>query len=299
VGLAVAALVTVLLAGLASWWLSRSFMRPVAALTDAAEQLAQGDLGQRVPVERPDELGRLARSFNAMAANLEEQEKLRRTMVGDIAHELRTPLSNVRGYLEAVQEGVVSADAATIDSLHEETLLLSRLIQDLQELSLAEAGQLRLTVGPVDVAELLDAARRSGEPAAREQQVTLTVDALPDLPPVAADAERMGQVLRNLLANAIRHTPVGGTVTLAAAAEKAGVAIRVVDSGPGIAPEHLPYVFERFYRVESGRERATGGAGLGLAIAKALVARQGGRLSAESAPDAGATFTVWLPAAEA
>ncbi|MEZ4518946.1 MAG: ATP-binding protein [Chloroflexota bacterium] len=291
------AIVALLLAGLASLWLSRSFIRPVDALTQAAEGLAQGDLTRRVAVERPDELGRLAASFNTMAGSLEEQERLRRQMVGDIAHELRTPLGNVRGYLEAAQDGVVATDDALIASLHEETLLLSHLIQDLQDLSLAEAGQLRLSINPQAPADLLEAAVRAQRPQAGAKDITVTIDTSDDLPLIAADAERTGQVLRNLLGNALVHTPVGGEVHLSAEAKDGGVVMRVGDNGPGIDPDHLPHIFDRFYRADAARDRATGGAGLGLAIAQAYVTRQNGRLGVESRPGEGAVFWVWLPEA--
>ncbi len=218
-----AVLVGLLLAGVASLWLSRSFMQPVAALTDAAEHLAEGDLSQRVVQTGPDELGRLASSFNAMAAGLEQQERLRRTMVGDIAHELRTPLGNVRGYLEAIQDGVVAPDPATIDSLLEETVLLGRLVDDLQTLSLAEAGQLQMTLEPVAAGPLLEAAARAQRPQAEAKEIALTVTVPPALPDMLADGERLAQVVGNLLANALAHTPPGGTVTLEAAAQDGGV----------------------------------------------------------------------------
>lgn len=290
-----AALTAVALAGALALALSRRIVRPVEALTAAAREMEKGDLSQRVKVSGGDEIGKLAHAFNSMADGLAQTEQLRRTMVSDIAHELRTPLTNIRGYLEAVQDGVITADAATIGSLHEEAMLLTQLVDDLQELSLAEAGQLRLDIQPADINSILETAVTSSLPQANGKQIEMTLAAAANAPPILADPGRVGQVLRNLLSNALTHTPEKGRVQVTAVPLSDAVQITVQDSGPGIPPEHLPYIFDRFYRADPSRNRATGGSGLGLAIAKTLIEGQNGRIWAESPPDAGAVFHFTLP----
>jgi signal transduction histidine kinase len=281
--------------------LSRSVLRPVEALTHAARRMARGDIAQRVDVAARGEIGALAQAFNAMADGLARQEQLRRHMVTDVAHELRTPLTNIRGYLEAARDGVLPPDAAMLDSLHEEALLLNRLIDDLQDLALAEAGQLRLDRRPCAPATLVTSARAAALPHATERGIRLETRAAPDLPSIDVDPERVGQILRNLLNNGLMHTPHGGEITLTAARfslqPSALIHFTVRDSGPGIAPEHLPLLFERFFRADSSRTRATGGAGLGLTIVRQLVEAHGGRVWAESSPGAGASFHFTLPIA--
>ncbi|HUS17801.1 MAG TPA: ATP-binding protein, partial [Chloroflexia bacterium] len=268
----------------------------VAALTLAAGRMARGDLDQRVEIASRDEIGQLGRAFNHLADSLHTSEQLRRQMVTDIAHELRTPLTNIRGYLEAVRDGVLPAEPVVVDSLYEESMLLSRLVDDLQALALAEAGQLKLHAQPVEPAAMIERSVAGlGPPTADEPAVIMDVPA--DLPLVQADAERVGQVLRNLLRNARQHTPPHGTVTVRARAMAGAVEISVCDTGSGITPEHLPYVFERFYRADPARARSTGGAGLGLAIVKQLVEAHGGRVEVDSAPGSGATFRFTLPLA--
>lgn len=223
--------------------LSARILRPVRALTNAARQMQQGDLTQRVYVKGKDEFGDLARAFNAMAESLVHSEQLRRNLVGDVAHDLRTPLTNIRGYLEALEDGVVQATPRVMLSLKEEVLLLNRLIDDLQEVALAEAGQLRLICRPVDLAQILEQAAAVVAPQVARHQVTLTTHVTGSLPPVQADTERVAQVLRNLLNNAITHTPAGGTIRLEAAVEANSgnsVAVRVCDSGEGFLPNTSP-----------------------------------------------------------
>jgi two-component system sensor histidine kinase BaeS len=259
--------------------------------------MALGELDQRVQIDSRDEIGELGRAFNHMADSLHTSEQLRRQMVTDIAHELRTPLTNIRGYLEAVRDGVLPAQPEVVDSLYEESMLLSRLVDDLQALALAEAGQLKLrlqTCGPAGLIERSVAGL--GPPSADEPAVV--VDVPESLPAVQADPERVAQVLRNLVRNARQHTPPEGRVTIAARALPGWVEIAVRDNGSGIAAEHLPYVFERFYRADPARARATGGAGLGLAIVKQLVEAHGGRVDVDSAPGAGTTFRFTLPRAD-
>jgi signal transduction histidine kinase len=277
--------------------LSGRILRPVERLTAAAQRMERGDLAVRVQVDTEDEIGQLAHAFNAMASSLAQQEQLRRSMVNDVAHELRTPLTNLRGYLEAARDGLLAPDAALVDNLYEETMLLNRLVADLQDLAQAEAGQLTLLRQPVPLAGIVEQALAMLRPRADAKSVTLGAELPPDLPDVDIDPERVGQVLRNLLNNAVVHTPPGGQITVAAQAGDREVAVSVRDTGTGIAPEHLPHVFDRFYRADKSRARQTGGAGLGLAIVKQLVVAHGGSVTVESEPGRGSTFTFTLPVA--
>jgi signal transduction histidine kinase len=295
--LLLAAVVAGLAAVLLTVGLSRRILGPVSTLTAAARRMERGDLSQRVEVQSNDEIGELARAFNAMADGLTRLEDLRRSMVSDVAHELRTPLSNIRGYLEALQDGVVEPKREIIDSLHEEAMLLNRLVDDLQELALAEAGQLRLERQSVAPADLVNRAMEAARAQAAAGGITLQVDLPADLSLVDVDPQRIGQVLGNLLSNALTHTPPGGEVVVAAQARESEVELSVSDTGEGILPEHLPYIFERFYRADKSRSRATGGTGLGLAIARQLVEAHGGRIEVESEVGRGTQFTFTLPVA--
>ncbi len=278
-------------------FVSRRIVQPVESLTAAARQMEKGDLTTRVHVKSSDEIGQLAAAFNAMADGLAKQEQLRRNMVSDVAHELRTPLTNLRGYLEAAKDGLVQPDEALVNNLHEEAMLLSRLVNDLQELALADAGQLHLECQPVSVGDVAQALVEVLSPLASARDVSLAVHLPDDLPLVQADPHRVRQVLRNLFNNALDFAPRGGQVTLTARADGKWMTVQVRDTGPGIKPAHLPYVFERFYRADPSRTRATGGAGLGLAIVKQLVEAHGGRVWVESEPGAGAAFGFTLPLA--
>jgi two-component system sensor histidine kinase BaeS len=273
----------------------RAILQPVRALTLAARRVEQGDLTQRVTVHGRDEIGQLAHAFNAMADAIARTEQLRRTMVTDIAHELRSPLTNVRGYLEAIRDGVAEPRAAVIETLYEEALLLSQLVDDLQDLALSEAGQLSLRREPLDVQAMLLGAAHALQPRARDQQVDLIVQTVPPLPLAHADPQRVGQVLRNLLANALTHTPAGGSVHLTAEQRGDSVRIDVRDTGCGISPEHLPNVFERFYRVDASRARAKGGAGIGLAVVRQLIEAHGGSVGVTSVVGTGSSFSFTLP----
>jgi signal transduction histidine kinase len=259
--------------------------------------MEKGDLTGRISLRSGDEIGQLATAFNAMADGLTRLEQLRRNMVGDVAHELRTPLTNIRGYLEAARDGLVTPDMALVDNLYEEVMLLNRLVDDLQDLALAEAGQLPLERRPVEVSEVARMATEAIRPQVEARGLELSLDLPSDLPPVAADPHRIGQVLRNLFNNALEFTPHGGQITLTARLDGTWVCLEVSDSGPGIAPEQLPFVFERFYRADSSRARATGGAGLGLAIVKQLVEAHGGRVWVKSTSGAGSLFGFTLPVA--
>jgi signal transduction histidine kinase len=295
--LAVAVIVGGLAAAVLALVFSQRVLGRVDALTAAARGMERGDLSQRVPVGSRDEIGELARAFNAMAESLSRNELLRRTMVSDVAHELRTPLTNVRGYLEALRDGVAEPTPALIASLHEEAMLLGRLVDDLQELTLAEAGQLRLDRAAWSLDELVGPALELARTRALEKGVSLRAELPPDLPPVEVDRTRIGQVLRNLLGNAITHTGPGGEVTVTARREVGQVEVRLRDTGAGIPPEHLPHVFERFYRADRSRTRATGGAGIGLAIVKEFVQAHGGRVAIESQLGRGTTVSFTLPVA--
>jgi two-component system, OmpR family, sensor histidine kinase BaeS len=276
--------------------LSRRIVGPLEALTGAVRRMGGGDLAARVEARGQDEIGDLGRAFNTMADTLAHAESLRRRLVTDVAHELRTPLTNLRCQIEALQDGLQPANEATLHSLHEETLLLSRLVDDLQDLALAESGQLPLRLAVVDVEGVVDAVLTAMRPLANERGLTTRAQLAPGLA-VRADRERLGQVLRNLLANAITHTPAGGNIAVRSERREAFVHLVVEDDGAGIAAADLPHVFERFYRADASRARGTGGAGLGLAIVKQLVEAQGGTVAVDSEIGHGARFTLRLPAA--
>ncbi len=275
--------------------ISQRILGPVGELTKAARRMQGGDLRQRVQVQSQDELGALAQAFNAMADGLAETEDLRRHLVNDVAHELRTPLSNICGYLEAMNDGVAEPTPAVIESLYEEAMLLRRLVDDLQELALAEAGQLKLSCQPTAIDDIIHKTVNAHRSAAAEKNVQITLDMPSGLPAVRADRARIGQVLRNLLDNAITHTPPGGQIVVTARQAGTYVEVSVQDTGSGISYEHLPYVFDRFYRADPSRTRATGGAGLGLAIVKQLVEAHGGRTWVRSTVGQGSTFLFTIP----
>jgi len=275
--------------------LSRRVLSPVKALINATRQFGKGDFSRRVEYKDKGELGELAQSFNSMADNLERNERLRRNMVADVAHELRTPLSNLKGYLEAINDGVVKPDEETIRSLSDEATTLSRLVNDLQDLSLADAGEIKLDRQPADIAALVREAAAAVQAKGVARGLTITND-LPDaLPAVNIDAHRIKQVMLNLLDNAIAHTEKGGHIILRARQQGGIIYISVTDTGEGIPEDELPFIFERFYRVDKSRARATGGSGLGLTIAKRLVEAHGGKIEVNSRPGHGSSFTFSIP----
>lgn len=290
------ALVAALVALPVSFWLAWRLVQPLQQLSRAARQLGWGETNTPLPVQSTDEIGELTGSFNAMAAALQEQKRLRRQMVADIAHELRTPLSVMRLDIEGLADGLHHpADAAA--SLRDELEALNRLIEDLRLLSLADAGGLQFELDELALPPFLQRVAATWQPKMQAQQLQLVTDIPAALPLIYADEQRLAQVLHNLLSNALRYTPPGGQISLGAQGDETGVRLWVADSGPGIAPEDLPRVFERFYRADQSRSRDTGGSGLGLAIAKQWVLLHGGRIWAENSPAGGAQFSVWLPAA--
>ena len=278
--------------------LSRRITSPIGVLAKAARRLGRGDLSQRVELQGEGEVAALAQAFNSMAADLEHAEQLRRNLVADVAHELRTPLSNIQGYLEAIRDRVMKPDAATIRSLNEEAALLSRLVDELQELSLAEAGELKLVYQAEDIAKLVKQAVTPWQPQLTTKEISLSLDLPDNLPLVNIDWQRVNQVLHNLLENAVAHTGKGGTINVAATTQGDWVEVSVSDTGEGIPAEDLPNIFERFYRVDKSRARVTGGSGLGLTIAKRLVEAHGGTITVQSKLGKGSRFSFTLPIAE-
>jgi signal transduction histidine kinase len=297
-------LVAIGIAVLITFFLSRRILSPVKALINVSRQYGKGDFSKRIDNKDKGELGELANSFNSMADDLERIQRLRQNMVADVAHELRTPLSNLKGYLEAINDGVIKPNKATIRSLNEEAVILSRLVADLQELSLADAGELKITLQPEDISKLIKETITNSHPKTRTKDLKITADLPEQLPLLNIDAYRIKQVLGNLLDNAIEHTGKGGKITVTASEQDKVVAISVADTGEGIPPEELSLIFERFYRVDKSRARTTGGSGLGLTIAKRLVEAHGGTIMVTSEVGKGSCFTFTLlkveqPAAKA
>jgi two-component system, OmpR family, sensor histidine kinase BaeS len=277
--------------------LARTLMRPIHALTAATHAVAEGELGRQVEVEGEDELGELAIAFNQMSSDLARTTTLRRQMTADIAHDLRTPLTVLMGYTEALSEGKLGGNAETYAVMHREAQHLDRLISDLRVLSLVDAGELPLNLVPLAPAALLERAAAAHFVQAEEQGIRLRVEAPAELPPVSVDPEQMARVLSNLITNSLRYTSTGGTITLRAEErEQNRVGLVVDDSGTGIPPEELSRVFDRFYRGDPFRQ-ATGESGLGLAIVKSLVEAQGGAVTVESTPGRSTRFTIVLEAA--
>lgn len=287
--IALTALGILAVAGFAAWLTAQNLVRPIRALTSATRRMGAGDRAVRVDAAT-GELGELGRSFNAMSEQLADTERQRQAMVSDVAHELRTPLGNITGWLEATQDGIASADPQLISLLLDESLVLQRLVDDLQDLAQADAGTLRLHPEPVVAGDVVDhvvAAHQTGA-------VALTGHAEPALE-LTADPVRLRQALGNLVTNAVRYTPAGGAVTVRARRAGDAVVFEVADTGAGIGRDDLPHVFDRFWRADRSRSRATGGSGLGLAITRHLVEAHGGAVSAESTPGVGSTFRITLP----
>jgi signal transduction histidine kinase len=300
-GFCILPLFLVFLTALMGRWAFRRVGSPLVELMAAADAVAEGNLAVQVRENIPGEMGRLGARFNRMVAELARAEQQRRSLTADVAHELRTPLHIIQGNLEGVLDGVYEPSREHISATLEETHLLARLVSDLQTLSLAEAGQLPLHRVQVSAADLLaDVSTRFSRPA-EEQGVTLALEVAesPSLD-LFADPDRLDQVLSNLVANALRYTPPGGQITLGARSttDPAGVCLWVADTGAGIAPEDLPYIFDRFWKGDRARTRGSGGSGLGLAIARQLVQAHGGAIRAESRLGEGSTFTMEIPKGE-
>lgn len=294
---------SILLAALAAGFIAlalgfilfRQITAPLDALASASDKIAAGDLSARAPVHGDDEIARVSQSFNAMADNLARSETARRNMLADIAHELRNPIGVIQSHLEAMMDGVFPMDAGQIASLHDETLLLSRLVGDLRELSLADAGQLTLVRDPTDMRGLVERVVAAFQPQASEQRIVLTTILTNDIPPLNLDTHRIEQVLHNLVSNALRWTPANGNVSVKLLRAESFARVEVSDTGTGIAPEALPHVFERFWRADKSRTRAQGGTGLGLAIAKQWIEAHGGQIGVESKIEQGTMFWFTLP----
>lgn len=290
-GAGVAFIAALLVGGL----LMRGIVAPVQRLTHAAERIAQGDLDVRAAVAARDEIGQLGRAFNTMAESLARAQAARRAQTADIAHELRNPLAVLRGTLEAISDGVYAPTPENLDPALAQVQTLTRLVEDLRVLALADAGELRLERHPLALAPLLARVAEAHRVTLAEQGLTLTCVLPESLPDVAGDSDRLAQVVGNLLANAAHHVPAGGAVRLSASAEPHGVTVQVADNGPGVPEAELPRLFERFWRGDPSRSRDTGGSGLGLAIARRIIEVHGGRIWAASTPGGGLTVAFWLP----
>ena len=296
--LAVGALAAFVAALLVGGLLMRGIVAPVRRLTQAAENIATGDLRARAPVGGRDEIGRLGRAFNSMAESLERSQDARRAQTADIAHELRNPLAVLQGTLEAIADGVYEPTPENIAPGLDQVRTLNRLVEDLRLLALADAGELRLERHPLDLAALLQRVGEAHRARLEEQGLSFACELPATLPPVSVDADRLAQVLGNILDNAARYVPPGGRVLLTAAPHAGGLLVRVADDGPGVPADELPHVFERFWRGESSRNRATGGSGLGLAIARRIIEAHEGRIWAEPTPGGGLTLACWLMESE-
>lgn len=302
--LTLAAAAALIAAVLASYFISRQVVGPVQRMMVMSRRIAEGeyeerlDLSGNIQAGQIDELDQLALTFNQMADKLEKTEKMRRQLIGDVTHELRTPLSGIKGYMEGLIDGVIPASPETYQFIHAEADRLQRLVNDLQEISRVEAGAFQLQVHPVSPAELIDTVTGHLNPQFEEKKILLDKEVLPGLPNISADKDRIIQVLTNLLGNALQYTPSGGRVVVGAVRSNNEVLFSITDTGIGISPDHLPYIFNRFYRTDKSRARASGGSGVGLTIAQALVKGHHGRIWVESAGEGkGSTFRFTLPVA--
>lgn len=275
--------------------MSRRMLASIGSLTAAARELGSGNLSSRAAVRGNDEVAELGHAFNSMADALEVSERHRRNMVADVAHELRTPLTNIQGHIEAVQDGLLEPDASTMDTMHRQAMYLNRLVDDLRLLASTESSDFQLTREPASMTEIVSQVAESFRPRAEAGSVDLSVSALDDLPMMHLDRLRIEQVLANLLDNAVAHTPPDGRIVVAAERIDDNVRVTVADSGPGIPADAQPRVFDRLYRVDPSRDRATGGSGLGLTIARQLVEAHGGAIWVESEEGSGSRFGFDLP----
>jgi signal transduction histidine kinase len=268
-------------------FLAKNITHPLKELTLAAQNMSQGQLEQRVSVGSKDEIGQLAESFNKMSEEISLSNRLRRQMTADIAHDLRTPLTVIGGYIESMRDGILQPTSERFDLIYSEIERLQNLVSDLRMLSQVDAGELKLNLQSLQPKIILERAAAPHLHQAEKHQISLRVEAEGELPDIRVDEDRMMQVLDNLISNSMRYTPAGGKIILAAARMNGGVQLAVCDNGSGIPAEDLPHIFERFYRAEKSRVTGSDESGLGLAIAKALVEAQGGKISAESTLNAG------------
>lgn len=279
-------------------FLARTLTRPIKDLTLAATRMAQGELEQQVEVRSQDEIGQLAQAFNLMSQQIARANQLRRQMTADIAHDLRTPLTVIAGYIESMRDGVLQPTPQRLDLIYQEIERLQKMVNDLRMLSQADAGELNLHPQPTQLLALLKRAAHLFQHHAEQAGTSLKVEASETLPAILVDEDRMMQVLDNLISNALRYTTAGGEITLRAKQEGKQVRLQVADTGTGIPSDELPRIFERFHRVDPSRHNESGGSGLGLAIVRALVEAQGGKVSAESEVGKGTTITAEFPALE-
>ena len=294
-----AAVVSIVVAVILSLLFSRGVISPIQAMSLATQRIANGHYEERVQVQGEDELAQLATRFNHMVEKLNDAESMRRRLIGDVSHELRTPLTAIKGSMEGLIDGVLPATQETYQQIYAEADRLNRLVDDLQELSRVEAHAYLLDIGAVDVASIVRMVTKRLMPQAESKHISLIHELTPDLPRVLADEDRLVQIMINLTGNALQYTPENGKVTLTAKPVNQAMQISVQDTGIGISPDHLPHIFDRFYRVDKSRSRHVGGgSGIGLTIARALVEAQGGRIWAESSGEGhGSTFIFTLPIA--
>jgi len=291
------AAMSVLVAVLIGLFFSRGILRPLKGMMFASQRIADGHYDERVETDNADELGQMAERFNQMAEALHQVESMRRQLIGDVSHELRTPLTAIKGSIEGLMDGILPATDETYQQIHGEAERLARLVDDLQELSRVEAGSYDLDLRPMQIAPVLKTAVNRLRWQVDKKRIDLTLELPTDLPSVLADEHRIIQVLTNLIANALQYTHKGGKVTLSAELVNNFVAINVRDTGEGIVPEHIPHIFDRFYRVDKSRSRGEGGgSGIGLTIAKFLVEAHQGEIKVESeGKGKGSEFTFTLP----
>lgn len=277
-----------------SYFLSGNITRPLRQLSQAAEKIRQGHLKQEVPVETQDEVGQLAAVFNQMSAELAANESNRQEFLANIAHELKTPLAVLQGHLESMLDGVEEPEPEKLFSMQEEVMRLTRLVGDLRDLSLAQVHRLELHLQPVDLGEKAERAAELLEPLLEEKRLHFVKKMAPSLPMRQLDPDRVNQILYNLITNAIRYTHPGTAILLQTEAAGKRVRLTIADEGPGIAPEDLDHIFEQFYRGDKSRNRASGGSGIGLSLAKSFVEAQGGTITARNRKEGGAEFVVEL-----
>lgn len=277
-----------------SYFLSGNITRPLRQLSQAAEKIRQGDLKQEVPVDTQDEVGQLAEVFNQMSAELAANESNRQELLANIAHELKTPLAVLQGHLESMLDGVEEPAPDKLFSMQEEVMRLTRLVGDLRDLSLAQVHRLELHLQPVDLDEKVERAADMLEPLLEEKKLRFVKELASGLPARQLDPDRLNQILYNLITNAIRYTHPGTSILLKTEPAGDRVRLTIADEGPGIAPEDLPHVFEQFYRGDKSRNRASGGSGIGLSLAKSFVEAQGGTITARNRKEGGAEFVVEL-----